>query len=210
MIKVMIFDDSDDRRQSLIDLIKLNNDFACVGAYSNCNQIQENIRLKWPDIVLMDIRMPGIDGIEGTRLIKKIDPSIKVIIQTIYEDDEKIFQSLKAGAEGYLLKSTSADKILQNISDVFNGGAVMTPSIALRVTKFFNKEAKVKNQEQGLTPKELEILQLLTDGLSYKMISSKLGISYHTVNAHIRRIYQKLHVNSLGEAVSMALKEKIV
>lgn len=206
----MIFDDSDDRRQSLVDLIKLNSDFCCVGAYSNCNQIQENIRLKWPDIVLMDIRMPGVDGIEGTRLIKKLDPSIKVIIQTIYEDDEKIFQSLKAGAEGYLLKTTSADKILQSIADVNQGGAVMTPSIALRVTKFFNKEVKVKNLEQGLTPKELEILQLLTDGLSYKMISSKLGISYHTVNAHIRRIYQKLHVNSLGEAVSMALKEKIV
>ena len=210
MVKIMIFDDSDDRRQSLVDLIKLNDTFTCVGAYSDCSRIQDLIRVKWPEIVLMDIRMPGIDGIEGTRLIKKIDSSIKVIIQTVFEDDDKIFQSLKAGAEGYLLKSTSAEKILQSITDVYNGGAVMTPSIALRVTKFFNKEMGGKNQEQGLTPKELEILQLLTDGLSYKMISARLGISYHTVNTHIRRIYQKLHVNSLGEAVSMALKEKLV
>ena len=206
----MIFEDSDDRRQSLVDLIQLSDSFTCIGAYSDCKHIQDLIRVKWPDLVLMDIRMPGIDGIEGTRLIKRIDPSIKVIIQTVYEDDEKIFQSLKAGAEGYLLKSTSIEKILQSITDVLNGGAVMTPSIALRVTKFFSKETNGSNLEQDLTPKEFEILKLLTDGLSYKMISSNLGISYHTVNTHIRRIYQKLHVNSLGEAVSLALKEKLV
>lgn len=130
-------------------------------------------------------------------------------MQTVFEDEEKIFASLQAGAEGYILKNASAEKITQSIEDVYQGGAYMTPSVALRVTQYFNKRQQQK-EEYKLTPKEKEVLKLLSDGLSYKMVADKLGISYFTVNAHIKKIYEKLHVHSLGEAVSLALKNKIV
>ena len=162
-----------------------------------------------PDVVLMDIAMPNVDGISGVALIKKRFPDIKIIMQTIFEDDEKIFASLQAGAEGYILKNASAEKITQSIEEVYQGGAYMTPSVALKVMQYFNKPLHT-NEEYKLTPKEKEVLKLLSDGLSYKMVADKLGISYYTVNAHIKKIYEKLHVHSLGEAVSLALKNKIV
>jgi DNA-binding NarL/FixJ family response regulator len=152
-----------------------------------------------------------MDGITATTKIKQLYPGIKVIMQTVFDDDEKIFLSLKAGAEGYILKSTTGDKIIQCIEDVFNGGAVMTPSIALRVAKFFNSEETSQKQlSQVLTAREKEVLTLLTEGLSYKMVASRLEITYNTVNAHIKKIYEKLSVNSLGEAISMAIKNRIV
>lgn len=209
MIRLLIYDDSFDRRESLELLFCLYDDLFCVGGYQNCLQVEQQIKNLKPDIVLMDVRMPGINGVEATALIKKIDPSIKVIIQTVVEDEETIFSSLRAGAEGYILKSTLGDKIVQSIRDVYNGGAVITPSIALRVTKYFNTTRVVK-EENNLSEREREVLKLLTDGMSYKMVSTTLGISYNTVNSHIRKIYQKLSVNSISEAVSFALKNNIV
>lgn len=209
MIRLMIYDDSFERRESLELLFCLYDDLFCVGAYQNCMQVQEQIQKHKPDIVLMDVRMPGINGVEATNLIKKIDPNIKVIIQTVVEDEDTIFSSLRAGAEGYILKSTLGDKIVQSIRDVYNGGAVITPSIALRVTKYFNS-TNVIREENNLSDREREVLKHLTDGMSYKMVATTLGISYNTVNSHIRKIYQKLSVNSISEAVSFALKNKIV
>ena len=167
------------------------------------------MQLLQPDVVLMDIGMPNTDGISGVKQIKKIFPHIRIIMQTVFEDEEKIFASLQAGAEGYLLKNATAEKITQSIEEVYQGGASMTPSVALRVMKYFNQE-KTSAADYSLTPKEKEVLSLLADGNSYKMVADKLGISYFTVNSHIKKIYEKLHVHSLGEAVSFAFKNKIV
>ena len=180
-----------------------------VADFPDCSHVEEDMETHHPDVVLMDIAMPNVDGISGVALIKKRFPDIKIIMQTIFEDDEKIFASLQAGAEGYILKNASAEKITQSIEEVYQGGAYMTPSVALKVMQYFNKSLHT-NEEYKLTPKEKEVLKLLSDGLSYKMVADKLGISYYTVNAHIKKIYEKLHVHSLGEAVSLALKNKIV
>lgn len=211
MIKLVIYDDSAERRESLELLLSLNEEIQCIGSFPDCTNVVEQIKRLKPDIVLMDIRMPNVDGIQGTKLIKDNAAETKIIIQTVIDDDDNIFNSLKAGAEGYILKSTPGDKIIQSILDVHNGGAVITPSIALRITKFFNAIQEQKPTHfEPLTHREKEVLKLLTDGLSYKMVAAKLDVSYYTVNAHIRKIYQKLSVNSLGEAVSLALKNKIV
>jgi len=180
-----------------------------VADFPDCSHVVEDMVKYHPDVVLMDIAMPHVDGISGVALIKKSFPQIRIIMQTIFEDEEKIFASLQAGAEGYILKNASAEKITQCIEEVYQGGAYMTPSVALRVMHYFNKPLQQK-EEYKLTPKEKEVLKLLSDGLSYKMVADKLGISYYTVNAHIKKIYEKLHVHSLGEAVSLALKNKIV
>ena len=157
----------------------------------------------------MDIAMPGADGIYGVGEIKKHFPAIRIIMQTVFEDEEKIFGSLQAGAEGYILKDAPAEKITQCIEEVYQGGAFMTPSVALRVMKFFN-QATDPAPDYNLTQKEKQVLSLLAEGNSYKMVADKLGISYFTVNSHIKKIYNKLHVHSLGEAVSLALKNRIV
>lgn len=210
MIRVVVFDDSEERLASLTALFSLHDQIDTVGTFSDCLNFESKLQCN-PDVILMDIRMPGMDGITATGRIKELYPSIKVIIQTVFDDDEKIFLSLKAGAEGYILKSTTGEKIVQCIEDVYNGGAVMTPSIALRVTNFFNSMGASKNQlSLELTSREKEVLLLLTEGLSYKMVAGKLEISYNTVNAHIKKIYEKLSVNSLGEAISMAIKNRIV
>jgi DNA-binding NarL/FixJ family response regulator len=181
----------------------------CLADFPDCSFVLENMKEFQPDVVLMDIEMPNVDGISGVSIIKKNFPGIRIIMQTVFEDDEKIFASLQAGAEGYILKKASAEKIIQSIEEVFHGGAYMTPSVALRVMQHFNKPAKL-NEEYSLTPKEKEVLKYLSEGLSYKMVADRLGISYFTVNAHVKKIYEKLHVHSLGEAVSLALKNSIV
>jgi DNA-binding NarL/FixJ family response regulator len=210
MIRVVVFDDSEERLVSLTALFNIHDQIECVGTFSDCTNFENKLSSN-PDVILMDIRMPAMDGITATTKIKQLYPGVKVIMQTVFDDDEKIFLSLKAGAEGYILKSTTGEKIIQCIEDVFNGGAVMTPSIALRVAKFFNSVESSNTQlSQDLTTREKEVLVLLTDGLSYKMVASRLDITYNTVNAHIKKIYEKLSVNSLGEAISMAIKNRIV
>ena len=209
MIRVLIYDDSEAVRTSIVNLLDRNDGFISVGAFANALQVEYQVEELMPDVVLMDINMPGINGIQATQLIKAKYPEIKVLIQTAFDNDEHVFGSLKAGAEGYLLKSSSAEKILKGIEDLSNGGAIMTPSIALRVMQSFQPTAK-PSQGYNLTNKETIVLGLLSEGFSYKMIASKMDISYFTVNAHIRRIYQKLQVNSSAEAVSLALKTGIV
>lgn len=209
MIRIVIYDDNEQRRESLKALLLLTEGMECVASFSDCSHVLEDMKTHIPDVVLMDIAMPNVDGISGVSIIKKYFPHIRIIMQTVYEDEEKIFASLKAGAEGYILKTASAEKITQSIEEVYQGGAYMTPSVALRVMNFFNSPVK-KNEEYHLTPREKEVLKFLSEGLSYKMVADKLGISYFTVNAHVKKIYEKLHVHSLGEAVSLALKNRIV
>jgi DNA-binding NarL/FixJ family response regulator len=209
VIRIVIYEDNEQRLKSLEALVSLDDGMLFVGGYPDCSDVLAQVKADKPDVVLMDIEMPLVNGIEGVRLIKSNFPSIRVVMQTVYDDNEKIFDALKAGAEGYILKSTGADKTLQCITEVYNGGAFMTPSVALRVMKYFNNPGAAY-QIDPLTNKEKEVLKLLTDGLSYKMVADNMGISYFTVNSHIKKIYEKLHVHSLGEAVSLAIRNKIV
>ena len=209
MIRVLLYDDSEAVRSSVSELLNNTQGFLLVGAFADVMSVELQVEELKPDIVLMDINMPGKNGIEATQLIKSTHPQIKGLIQTAFDNDEHVFGSLKAGAEGYLLKSASADKIIKAIDDVFNGGAIMTPSIALRVIQTFQPQAK-QSLTHNLTNRETEVLQLLSEGLSYKMIATQMKISYFTVNAHIRKIYEKLQVNSSAEAISIALKTGIV
>lgn len=208
-IRVVIYDDSSERCESLKALLSLTEGMECAGMFHDCRNVVEDMRTTQPHVVLMDIEMPYVNGISGVALIKQQFPSIRIIIQTVFEDDEKIFACLQAGAEGYILKKAPAETITQSIEEVYQGGAYMTPSVALRVMRYFNHHTQPNNNYR-LTPKEQEVLKLLSDGLSYKMTADKLGISYFTVNAHVKKIYEKLHVHSLGEAVSMAIKNRLV
>ena len=208
MIRVVIYDDHPQRCESLKALLFRAEGMECVGSFADCTNVLENMRQSEPDLVLMDIEMPGADGISGVWKIKKEFPHIRIIMQTVFEDEARIFASLQAGAEGYILKNASAAKIIESIREVYNGGASMTPSVALRVMKYFNQSKPAP--DYSLTNKEKEVLTLLADGNSYKMVAAKLDISYSTVNSHIKNIYEKLHVHSVGEAVSVALKNKIV
>lgn len=208
LIKLVIYDDSKQRCDSLKALLSLTDGMQCLADFPDCSHVIEDMEKYRPDVILMDIEMPVVDGINGVSIIKKKFPGIRIIMQTVFEDDEKIFASLQAGAEGYILKNASAEKITQCIEEVYQGGAYMTPSVALRVMHYFNTPSHEANF--NLTPKETQVLKFLSDGFSYKMVADKMGISYFTVNSHIKKIYEKLHVHSLGEAVSLALKNRIV
>ncbi len=209
-IRVAVFDDNADRRHSLEMLLNLSEGLCCAGTFSDCSDVVRVIGLCDPHLVLMDIEMPNVDGIEGVRRIKQHYPQVKVVMQTVFEDDEKIFAALQGGAEGYILKNAGVDKILQSIMEVYNGGAFMTPTVALRVMRHFNSIPAPEPAAQALTQKEREVLKLLTEGLSYKMVADRLHISYYTVNTHVKNIYGKLQVHSIGEAVSYAMKNRIV
>jgi DNA-binding NarL/FixJ family response regulator len=209
MIRTVIYDDNLQRAQSLKALISLTDGMDCVAEFPDCSHVEEDMERYYPDVVLMDIEMPNVDGISGVTRIKKKYPEVRIIMQTVFEDEERIFASLRAGAEGYILKTASAEKITQSIEEVYHGGAYMTPSVALRVMQHFSQDNKLKNQYH-LTPKEKDVLKHLADGLSYKMVADILGVSYFTVNTHVKNIYDKLHVHSLGEAVALAYKNKLV
>jgi len=209
-IKVAIFEDNNRLREGLCQLINGSPGFNCVGAYANCDDLLHHISESKPDVVLMDIEMPGITGIEGVARIKANFPEIKILMETIFEDDDKIFNSICAGAEGYILKGTSPVEILDAIKEIKEGGSPMTPSIANKVLKMLTKNDSVLPEEFNLTRREKEILLCLVEGMSYKMIADECNISIDTVNMHIKNIYKKLQVHSKSEAVLKAVKKRIV
>lgn len=185
--------------------------FACSGAFPNCNNLLKNISQTKPDVVLMDIEMPGINGIEAVAMIKEEFPEIKILMETIFDDDEKIFNSICAGAEGYILKHTTPAEIMEAITEIHDGGSPMTPSIANRVLKMVKVRPESGRKESfDLSTREKEILTCLVKGMSYKMIADTCFISIETVNVHIKNIYKKLHVHSKSEAVAKAIKGRIV
>lgn len=211
MIKIAIFDDHKHRRDALKLMISLRKDMECTGDYENCSNLVPNLKNNVPDVVLMDINMPEVDGIEGVKLLQQHYPGTFIIMQTVFEEEEKIFNCLQAGAHGYILKNASNEKMIEGILDVVNGGAPITPSIARRVLGYFGKKAdKSATGEYNLSKREIDILNLLVKGYSHKMIAAELFISVFTVNNHIKNIYQKLQVHSVSEAVATAIQKNIV
>jgi len=211
MIRVAVFDDNKPRRDLLQLLLNSTEGFTCTGAYKDCRDVLKNISSEIPDVVLMDIDMPYVNGIEGLKLIHKQFPRIKILMQTIFEDDDKIFTAIVAGADGYLLKKTPPAKLLDAIIEVMEGGAPMTPSVARQVLLLFNNNhSNIPKNDFNLTVREQEILGYLVQGFSYKMIADKCNVSYPTVNTHISHIYEKLHVSSGTEAVAKAIEQNIV
>ena len=209
-IRVAIFEDNTQLRLSLFKLIEASEGFTCVGAFANGEDIVRLTSSVQPDVILMDIEMPVVNGIDAVRMVKEKFPEIKILMETIFEDDEKIFQSICNGAQGYILKSTPPDEILLSIKEIYEGGAPMSPIVATKVLKMFKDGLTFGQQDDNLSVREREILKCLVDGMSYKMIADTCFISVDTVNGHIKNIYKKLQVHSKSEAVAKAIKGKMV
>lgn len=211
-IRLIIYEDNRELRESLSALLKLSDVILLVGAFENCLNVEKETALFHPDVILMDIDLPGMSGIEAVKKIKKQNPDVQIIMLTVFDDNTRIFDSICAGACGYLLKRTPPHKIIEAIFDAKGGGAPMTSSVARQVLEVFSKlsAGKAKQEDYNLTQREHETLSWLVKGFSYKMIAGKMEISIDTVRAHIKKIYEKLHVHSLGEAVAKAIHQKIV
>lgn len=207
-MKIIIYEDKERLRQSLVLLLNGMENFEVVGNFSNCSNVKEQITSLKPDVVLMDIDMPEVDGIEGVTQIKTLDTEVKVLMHTVFDDNEKLFKSLQAGADGYLLKKTSPLKLIEGIKEIYEGGAPMSPAIARRVLASFHKK-QIPENKYRLTKREKEILQLLTNGYSYKEIAANCFIAMDTVSRHLKNIYTKLHVSCATQAVAKALREKL-
>jgi DNA-binding NarL/FixJ family response regulator len=206
MIKLAIVEDNTALRQSLEQLFNRTSNMKCVTSLNNLLNVVSEFQKGQPDIVLMDIGLPAINGIEGVRTVKSNFENIQVIMFTVFEDDEKIFEAIRSGASGYLLKKTPPEEILEAIKELHDGGAPMSPSIARKVIQAFHVKPSSVLEDHQLTSREKEILYALVDGLSYKKIAEKYFVSIHTVRSHISSIYEKLHVNSKSQAVAKVLQ----
>jgi DNA-binding NarL/FixJ family response regulator len=210
MAVIGIVEDNVKIRDLIQRYLDMQKDMECPVAVDSVEEMVEHLeKYAKPDVILMDIQLPGMSGIKGMELIKSKYPEIEIIMLTIYHDSHKIFDSLKAGASGYLLKHTSLPEIKESIENLLKGGAPMSPQIARKVISHFNEEAPKKNEESMLTNREQDIVNGLVDGLSYKLIADRYDISIDTVRAHIRNIYKKLHVNSKAEVIAKSLRGEI-
>ena len=211
MIKVMVVEDNDAIREGLKILIDGTDGYSCIGAYPNCNLMLKNLERLEPDVLLMDIGLPGMNGIEGIKKAKAIYPDLTILVLTVYEENELVFDALCAGACGYLVKKTPPSRLLEAIQEAYHGGAPMSANIARKVIDFFQQKKQFPAKQQTiLTPREKEILSGLVEGNSFKAIADSLFISIETVRFHFRNIYKKLHVHSQSEAVAKAIKEGII
>lgn len=209
-ITIWLVEDNDRFRISIRDLINETDGMTCVLSIPTCEDALTHLESDAaPDIILMDIGLPGLDGIEGTKRVKSVAPSIQVIMLTVFDDNEKIFQALCAGASGYLLKSAPPDDIVRSLKEILKGGAPINAQIARKVLDMFTNIAAPKG-EYGITAAEKEILHLLVEGEPKKQIADHLGVSFHTVDSHLRNIYAKLQVHSRSGAVAKALKERLL
>jgi DNA-binding NarL/FixJ family response regulator len=206
---VAIVEDNADLREGLAQLIGQAPDCVCVGTFETVEDFLVSLETVTPAIVLMDIGLPGASGIEGLRRLKALSPDVDALMLTVFEDESKIFDSICAGASGYLLKKTPSDKILEAIREIRDGGAPMTAKVARKVLTIFRNTPQSQKVDFQLTERELEVLGYLVRGLSYKMIADQCSISLDTVRSHIRHIYDKLHVNSKAEAITLAMKNRI-
>lgn len=213
-LRIAIFDDNKDVRESISLLLQTEKEFEVAGMFSHVLDCVKEVRACKPDIILMDIEMPQMTGIEAVAAIKKEFPDMQILMQTVFEDDDRVFDSICAGASGYILKNQADTKLIEAIKEVREGGSPMSPSIARKVlTKMQQIPEHVAPKpapDYRLTPREKEVLACVVHGLSYKMIADQLFISHETVRTHVKRIYNKLHVASLTEMVSKSVKERIV
>lgn len=207
--QLLIFEDNSRLRQSLEILLNDDVIFQVVGSFSNCDNAVKELEKNNAQLVVMDIDMPGIGGVEGVKQIKNNFPDIKIVMHTVFDDDNRIFDSICAGADGYLLKNTSPVQLIQSLQDVMQGGAPMSPFVAKKVFQYFRKKPARINESYNLSEREKEVLELLVQGNSYKMIAAKCNLANDTIKKHLHNIYTKLHVSSGTEAVAKALQGNI-
>ena len=210
VIKVAIIEDQEDIREGLGFLISSTPGYCCTARFGSVEEALAGIDFSLPDVVLVDIGLPGMSGIEGIRVLKKRHPALLLVTLTVYADNDRIFDALCAGASGYLLKKTPPARLLEYLKDVMGGGAPMSPEVASRVIALFKEARPPATADYHLTPHELRLLRMLVEGHSYKTIAADLGSSVNTIGFHMRNIYRKLQVHSKSEAVSKVLRDRIL
>lgn len=210
VIRTMIVEDQKDLREGLSTLVNFTPGFTCIGAFRTMEECIARVKHEVPDVILSDIGLPGMSGIEGIRVIKEMHPDLTILVLTVYDDNEKIFDALCAGASGYLLKQTEPAELLRSVKEAVAGGAPMSPEVAARVIKLFREVRPPEKVDYDLTPHELRLLKLLVDGYNYVTAAEQLKISYNTIKFHVRNIYDKLQVHSKSEAVAIAMRDRLV
>ncbi len=210
VISVAIVEDQAETRQGLSFLINNVSGFECRHSYISMEAALVGIGAEPPHVALVDIGLPGLSGIEGVRILRQRYPAIAPVMLTIYKDDDRIFQAICAGARGYILKKTPPPRLLEAIREIADGGAVMSPEVAIRVVDLYRKSQTAEQSWTGLSPQEKRLLKLLAEGHQNKTAAAELNVSIHTVSFHLRSIYEKLHVHSRSEAVARALREGLI
>ena len=209
-ITTIVVEDQRDLREGLQILINFTPGFKCLGAFRTMEEAISRIKHDLPDVVLSDIGLPGMSGIEGIRILKELYPDLIILVLTVYDDNEKIFDALCAGASGYLLKQTDPAELLRSVKEAVAGGAPMSPEVASRVIKLFREVRPPERVDYDLTPHELRLLKLLVEGHNYVTASEELKVSYNTIKFHVRNIYDKLQVHSKSEAVAIAMRDRLI
>ena len=210
VIKTAVIEDMRDIRDGLTTLINFTDGFRCTGSYPSMEEAFARLPGNVPDVLLSDIGLPGMNGIEGIRILKERYPQMQILMLTVYDDDDRIFDALCAGASGYLLKRTPPAKLLENIREAMSGGSPVSPEVASRVIRFFREFHNPDREDYALTPHETRLLKLLTEGYNYQTAAEKLGVSYNTIKFHVRHIFDKLQVHSKSEAVVKAMRDRLV
>lgn len=210
VIKTAVVEDMRDIRDGLTTLINFTEGFRCTGSYPSMEEALARLPGNIPDVLLSDIGLPGMSGIEGIRILKERYPQMQILMLTVYDDDDRIFDALCAGASGYLLKRTPPAKLLENIREAMSGGSPVSPEVATRVIRFFREFHNPEREDYALTPHETRLLKLLTEGYNYQTAAEKLGVSYNTIKFHVRHIFDKLQVHSKSEAVVKAMRDRLV
>jgi DNA-binding NarL/FixJ family response regulator len=210
MIRLLIYEDNPQLREGLTMLINGSDGFEVLAGFRNCDHIVDEVNAWKPDIILMDIDMPGCNGLDGLKKVREVNDEVKILMLTVFDDNKNVFQAISNGANGYILKKTPPSRLLEYITEAHTGGAPMTASIATQVLKMFSSMNMDKGEDYNLSEREKQVLQYLVEGYSYKMIANEMFIAIDTVRSHIKKIYEKLHVNSKSEAVAKAFKDKLV
>jgi DNA-binding NarL/FixJ family response regulator len=210
MIKLVIYEDKTQLREGLSLLLDATPGFKVLAAFKNADNAAEEVNAWNPDVILMDIDMPGTNGITAVKKIREVNSDVKIVMLTVFDDNKNVFAAIEAGANGYILKKTQPARLIECIEEAYAGGAPMTSSIAVQVLKRFAEAYNPHTQDYHLSDREKQVLQLLVNGFSYQKIGLEMGVTIDTIRSHIRNIYEKLHVNSRGEAVAKSFKDRIL
>ncbi|WP_266364866.1 response regulator [Tellurirhabdus rosea] len=209
-INILHYEDNRNLREGMAFLLSATAGLDLLGSFADCSNLRDEVRTLAPDVVLMDIDLPGLSGIDAVPIVKAVSPGTQVLMLTVFDDEDKIFRAIRNGASGYLLKHTPPSEIVAALFDIHRGGSPMTANIARKVLQHFQQRPVSRSDDYNLSPRELDILKGLVSGYSYKLIADDLNISIDTVRTHIRHIYDKLSVNSKTEAILKAMKEGLV